>query len=321
MGQSLSEPITSKAVNKDENDQIQVAACSMQGWRIHMEDACQHKLCYNNEKDCSLFAVFDGHGGAATSQYASRYIESILSKQLNKKEQTIPEAMKSAFMMLDWQLKEDQAMWGDNSGSTAVCVLVKDSTIYCANAGDSRAIASVRGHPQLLSFDHKPNHFREKERILDGGGFVENNRVNGNLALSRAIGDFSFKKNVDKGAQDQIVTAYPDVIVKEMTPDHEFILLASDGIWDCMSNIEVVTFVREKIADGIEPETICNQLMDYCLTDSPNIGIGADNMSVVLAVLKQNAHSCQNPRNSNLIPPNCLIESYPEFVKGGISVL
>ena len=66
---------------------------------------------------------------------------------------------------------------------------------------------------------------------------------------------------------------------------------------------------------------ICNQLMDYCLTDSPNIGIGADNMSVVLAVLKQNAHSCQNPRNSNLIPPNCLIESYPEFVKGGISVL
>ena len=75
-----------------------------------------------------------------------------------------------------------------------------------ANAGDSRAIASVRGHPQLLSFDHKPNHFREKERILDGGGFVENNRVNGNLALSRAFGDFSFKKNVDKGAQDQIVT-------------------------------------------------------------------------------------------------------------------
>lgn len=52
--------------------------------KTDMEDACQHKLCYNNEKDCSLFAVFDGHGGAATSQYASRYIESILSKQLNK---------------------------------------------------------------------------------------------------------------------------------------------------------------------------------------------------------------------------------------------
>ena len=49
-----------------------------------MEDACQHKLCYNDEKDCSLFTVFDGHGGAATSQYASRYIESILSKQLNE---------------------------------------------------------------------------------------------------------------------------------------------------------------------------------------------------------------------------------------------
>ena len=53
-------------------------------------------------------------------------------------------------------------------------------------------------------------------------------------------------------------TAYPDVIIKEITPDHEFILLASDGIWDCMSNIEVVTFVREKIAGGIEPEMVIN---------------------------------------------------------------
>ena len=75
-----------------------------------------------------------------------------------------------------------------------------------ANVGDSRAVASVRGHAQLLSFDHKPNHEREMKRIKAAGGFVEFNRVNGNLALSRALGDFNFKKNEHRSAEEQIVT-------------------------------------------------------------------------------------------------------------------
>lgn len=72
--------------------------------------------------------------------------------------------------------------------------------------GDSRAVASVRGHAQLLSFDHKPNHDREMKRIKAAGGFVEFNRVNGNLALSRALGDFNFKRNEHRVAEEQIVT-------------------------------------------------------------------------------------------------------------------
>ena len=77
---------------------------------------------------------------------------------------------------------------------------------FQANVGDSRAVASVRGHAQLLSFDHKPNHEREMKRIKAAGGFVEFNRVNGNLALSRALGDFNFKKNEHRSAEEQIVT-------------------------------------------------------------------------------------------------------------------
>ena len=67
-------------------------------------------------------------------------------------------------------------------------------------------MASVRGHAQLLSFDHKPNHERELKRIKAAGGFVEFNRVNGNLALSRALGDFNFKRNEQRSAEEQIVT-------------------------------------------------------------------------------------------------------------------
>jgi len=103
------------------------------------------------------------------------------------------------------------------------------------------------------------------------------------LALSRALGDFVFKKNESKKAEEQIVTAYPDVDIKDLTSDHEFIVLACDGIWDVLSNEEVLEFVRSRIAQLIPPEIICEQLMMRCLApDCQMGGLGCDNMTVVL---------------------------------------
>lgn len=65
---------------------------------------------------------------------------------------------------------------------------------------------------EILSLDHKPNNDKEMKRICDGGGWVEYNRVNGNLALSRALGDFVFKKNAQKIPEEQIVTGKEFII-------------------------------------------------------------------------------------------------------------
>ena len=65
------------------------------------------------------------------------------------------------------------------------------------NVGDSRCVASIQGIADPLSTDHKPGDPLEKERIISAGGYVEQNRVNGNLALSRAVGDFAFKQNAN----------------------------------------------------------------------------------------------------------------------------
>lgn len=84
----------------------------------------------------------------------------------------------------------------DAGGCTANVALVKDGVIYVANAGDSRAVAFTKDkktHP--LSFDHKPENTEERTRINNAGGYVEENRVNGNLNLSRALGDFTYKSN------------------------------------------------------------------------------------------------------------------------------
>lgn len=85
-------------------------------------------------------------------------------------------------------------------------MVTEDNHIYVANAGDSRSIIGISGKAKPLSFDHKPTDEGEMNRIIKAGGFVEFGRVNGNLALSRAIGDFEFKQNDKLSPESQIVT-------------------------------------------------------------------------------------------------------------------
>lgn len=163
-------------------------------------------------------------------------------------------------------------------------------------------MASFGGRVDALSLDHKPSNEIESKRIVAAGGWVEFNRVNGNLALSRALGDFVFKRNDKKSPQEQIVTAYPDVQVRDVAEDLEFIVIACDGIWDVMTNEEVVSFIRIRIAAKMEPQLvwidifvtylmiksesyrqICEELMTRCLApDCQMGGLGCDNMTVVL---------------------------------------
>ena len=84
----------------------------------------------------------------------------------------------------------------ESRGCTANVVLIKGDSVYCANAGDSRAIMGVSGKNVALSFDHKPTNPTERQRITRAGSTVNGEgRIDGNLNLSRAIGDIAHKKN------------------------------------------------------------------------------------------------------------------------------
>ena len=125
--------------------------------------------------------------------------------------------------------------------------------------------------------------------FLQAGGFVEFNRVNGNLALSRALGDFAFKTKPELAAEKQIISPEPEVVVREITEDLQFVVLACDGIWDVLSNQEVADFVIHRLAQGLEPELICEELMTRCLaSDSSMGGLGCDNMTVILICFLHN---------------------------------
>ncbi len=90
-----------------------------------------------------------------------------------------------------------------------------------------------------LSVDHKPYTPSEQARIEAAGGTVSMKRVNGDLAVSRALGDFVYKHSRELPAERQQVSPEPEFIVKERSAEDQFLILACDGIWDVMSNEDV----------------------------------------------------------------------------------
>jgi len=284
MGQTLSEPITTKETTSVRNEELVVASSSMQGWRVTMEDSHQHILQLSPEDpDAAYFAVFDGHGGSMVARHASIHLHRHILNRSEYQEGNMHEAIREGFLECDRAMKVSQELKDEMAGCTAVAVLMKDNKLYCGNAGDSRCIAGVKGEAIALSNDHKPNDPLEMERIISAGGFVEFNRVNGNLALSRALGDFIFKTDDELPQNKQIVSAEPEVQERLVSEDMDFVLLACDGIWDVLTNQQVSDFVVDKIAGNTQPEDICEQLMDRCLAPDCQVGgLGCDNMTVVL---------------------------------------
>ena len=91
-------------------------------------------------------------------------------------------------------------------------------------------------------------------------------RVNGTLAVSRALGDFDYKRNTGIDAVEQLVSPEPDITVLDRHEENdEFILLACDGIYDVMSNEDVLGYVRHQLELTNDLETICSTLIDSCL--------------------------------------------------------
>ncbi|KAM6503638.1 Protein phosphatase 2C (PP2C)-like domain containing protein [Amanita muscaria] len=312
MGQFLSSPETKKKTGSGGNDRYLYAVTEMHGWRIDMEDAHATVLDLDGEPNSNVFfAVYDGHGDDRVSKYAGENLHKRLLSEDEYHERNYDTALKKAFLGTDEDLLATGE--GETSGATAVAALLTtDNKIYVANAGDSRSVIDIKGEAKPLSFDHKPTNEPERARICAAGGSVESGRVDGNLAMSRlamsrALGDFQFKKNNELTPEKQIVTADPDVICHEVTEEDEFLVLACDGmlshrsqryaiteavvkgIWDCLSSQQVVDIVRYEISEGKELSEITELICDHCLApDTTRVYqdmIGCDNMTVLIVAI------------------------------------
>ncbi|OMO98014.1 phosphatase 2C (PP2C)-like protein [Corchorus olitorius] len=129
-------------------------------------------------------------------------------------------------------------------GSTAVVAILTPHHVVVANCGDSRAVLCRAGRPIPLSLDHKPERPDEQERIQAAGGklvYQNGVRVYGILNMSRASGDNILKK---------VITSKPEISITERHSEDECLILATDGLWDVMSDALACEVASTCLRDG-----------------------------------------------------------------------
>ena len=138
--------------------------------------------------------------------------------------------------------QSNEEMMLDSIGCTSNVVYInKDQKkIYVANAGDSRCVMGKEGKAVEMSIDHKPENQTEIDRITKSGSTITEGRVDGNLNLTRSLGDLKYKAREHLKPEEQAITANPDTYEFDLDKGIDFILMGCDGIWEKKSNEEAV---------------------------------------------------------------------------------
>lgn len=202
-----------------------------------MEDFHDTKISEVGGQMVGLFGVFDGHGGSRAAEFVKQNLFDNLLKHPKFLSDTRT-AIVETYKQTDQEYLKAENSQHRDAGSTASTAVLVGDRLLVANVGDSRAVISRGGTAVALSNDHKPNRTDERQRIEDAGGVVMWSgtwRVGGVLAVSRAFGDRLLKR---------YVVAEPEIQEEFICDDVEFLVLASDGLWDVVSNQDAVTMVQ-----------------------------------------------------------------------------
>lgn len=284
------------------------AQVALQGPRSEMEDSVVIRL--NGINGLNYAAVFDGHAGFSSVKFLREelYKECATASENGLLLQTsnlsaVENVLTKAFLQADNRLLSWLEETGEDieSGSTATVIFLGADCLIVAHVGDSRVVISRAGKPEVLCGDHRPygkskTALAEIKRIRQAGGWINNGRVCGVLSVSRAFGDMKLKTRrhemLDEGVQAGLwtrkfasrvefngdwVTATPEVLQTNLR-DVEFIILASDGLWDFVQSSEAVRIVRNQLRQHGDVQRACEALAKLALDKN-----GQDNVSVVIA--------------------------------------
>ena len=236
-----------------------------------------------NLKDFNIFSVLDGHGvnGHLVSRFVTKYFTSFFknNKKMNsnKNEDEVfyrlkkndSDILKRAFRHAERDIEKNSDIDANFSGTTCVMVFQVGEKILCANVGDSRAIMVKENNVIIpLSIDQKPDDPEERKRIEENGGEISQYEEDGEksgpfrvwkkgevypgIAMSRSIGDFI--------ATTLGVVPVPKFIEEKIDKDTKFIVLASDGVWEFLSNEKVAEIVLPYYKKN-DPDGACKALI------------------------------------------------------------
>eukprot|EP00980_Cylindrotheca_fusiformis_P005234 scaffold1119_cov120-Cylindrotheca_fusiformis.AAC.14 len=254
-------------------------------------------------------AVFDGHGGDECSNYLVDALPHHIRNAMYAERQSLRAAIESSRTSAKAEQTEDAASelmrkilktsylktdkefitpkTSPQSGSTAATVILLGRRLFAANVGDSRVVL-CRGGGQCveLTSDHKPSRPDEAARVRAAGGFILHKRVMGELAITRAFGDKSFKMGIKAMLEDEadeiarglnendqakdltapLVSAEPEIASMVLSHNDEFLLLACDGLFDVFRSQDAIALARQElIAHRGEPAEVARILSDQAI--------------------------------------------------------
>ncbi|CAD8063557.1 unnamed protein product [Paramecium sonneborni] len=251
--------------------------------------------------NCSLIAVCDGHGtnGHLVSNLIKQQLPKYLEQQFQQQGRDIEKSLLFAFEKTNKEIIESE-FDTTLSGSTIVSVLIRKEQLWTANVGDSRAIMcrNQDGWKAIqLTRDHKPSDEKEKQRIIEAGGRIDSQRdFYGNslgpervwlqyidapgLAMTRSMGD-------KLGAQAGVISV-PEILEYTITPQDQFIIVASDGVWEYLTNEEVMNVVVPYIEkDNID--LAADKLMAEAINAWKKHSLARDDITCIVVQLKNQA--------------------------------
>ncbi|KAI4375817.1 hypothetical protein MLD38_013641 [Melastoma candidum] len=326
-----------------------------------LEDQCQLESGSLSLKQSgprgTFIGVYDGHGGPETARYINNHLLQHLKRLASGQQSLSTDVIRKAFQATEegflsvvsnnWPLNPQMAA----VGSCCLVGIVSDEKLYVANLGDSRAVlgrvakASGKVTAVQLSTEHNANIESVREELCSehpGDSKVvvlKNNvwRVKGIIQVSRSIGDVYLKKpefnreplyekfRVDEPFQKPILSSDPSIITHQLEPCDRFVIFASDGLWDHLSNQEAVDIVNSHSRKGIakrlvkaaQKEAARKREMSY--VDLKKIARGVrrhfhDDITVVVVFLDSGISDSRSRRFGNVsvrgggvnLPPNSL---------------
>ena len=249
---------------------------------VVMEDKSKSIENFNNDKNQMIFEIFDGHGGDEISTYLQNNLAQIYKQNLLLNKGNIILSLKNAFRDADDEMRNQLNI--DGLGSTGTLVHIKwesenDLVVYSANVGDSRVSLISPEHIIRLSYDHRTTDEKERKRILEAGLEIIDERINGTLMLTRIFGNYEYK-NINENEEDEndiennkglICEPFISKINIDLNIENQFLILASDGIWDIITEEEIQQIIQ-KYQDT---QQICSIAIKKCLRNE-----AWDNMSI-----------------------------------------
>lgn len=233
--------------------------CAIQNDRDYMED----NYSFYHRENISIYSVYDGHGGFITSQYCTTFLSQRLFKVVKESNQeNIEFNIKKLFLEFDKEIYETN--FKDGTTATIVVHDKDEQKLYFINLGDSRSIyiKKLSGYYEILysSVDHKPIFSEELYRIADTG-FLNYGRVNGNLSVSRCLGDNEYKHvDGEYNGVSSPLSAVPDFDNIEYNTG--IIMLATDGLWDRITLADINDIFDTK---SYNKEKMCTYLLELAV--------------------------------------------------------